>query len=650
MRAPEPETVLRTTPRTLRKPVDMLEALRKRASGWVAKVLIGLLVISFAVWGVADIFTGYRGDDVARVGKTEITVEQYRAALQREIQQVSRQYGSYLTMDQARALGLDGRVLGRLMAEAALDDEARSRGLGLTDEVVADSIRSDPSFQAPGGQFDRSYFEQVLRSAGYSEGLYVAEQRRRLLRQMIADAVGGGVQAPSVLGRAVDRYRNERRSAEYLTVSPAMIDPIAEPTEEDLRNFFEENKPDFRAPEYRRVALLHAAPADLASAIEISEEDIRANFDRDPDRFGAPEVRTIERIVFPSRSAAEEARRAIDEGRGFEEIAADAGVSEQDRVLGALSRREVLDRGIAEAAFSLEVDTISQVVDGTFGPALVRVTSIEEGDQPTFEELRDAIRQEIALDRASDRMLDIYDAIEDDRAAGMTLSEIAQKHGLTYLEFAAVDRQGLTPEGDQVELDDAETVLAEAFRADVGVEADPVEGTFGDWTWFDVLEIIPGRERSFEEARTEVADAWRQDRTEAAVAAKAREIAERIRGGASFFDVAGDIGATPGLVGPINRSQIDGTFGTSAVQLLFTTSQGQVAETVSARSPSRVVFRVTAIDVPTSTGQDEALAANIANGISNDIIDQYLQQLEASLGRSVNQQALRLALGETDEF
>lgn len=627
----------------------MLETLRKRASGWVAKILIGLLVISFAVWGVADIFTGYRGDDVARVGETEITVEQYRSALQREIQQVSRQFGSYLTMDQARALGLDGRVLGRLMAEAALDDEARSRGLGLTDQVVAESIQADPSFRTPGGQFDRSYFEQVLRSAGYTEGLYVAEQRRRLLRQLIADAVGGAVKAPAVLERAVDRYRNERRSAEYLIVTPAMADPVSEPTEEELRTYFEENKPDFRAPEYRRIAVLHLAPEDLTAGIEVSDEEIRASYDRDPDRFGTPEVRTIERIVFPSRSAAEVALREIEAGRSFEEVAAEAGVSERDRVLGTLTRREVLDRGIADAAFSLDVDKVV-VVDGTFGPALVRVTAIEKGDQPTFEELREAIRQEIALDRAASRLLDIYDAIEDDRAAGMTLSEIAQKHGLTYREFAAVDRQGMTPDGVLVELDDAQTVLAEVFRTDVGLEADPVKGALDDWTWFDVLEITPGRDRTFEEARAQVAEAWRRERTEAAVAAKAREIAERIRGGASLFDVAGEIGATPGLIGPITRAQIDEAFGPAAVQLLFTTPQGGVAETVSARSPSRVVFRVTAIDVPASAARDEALSANIANGISNDIIDQYLQQLETALGRSINQQALRLALGETDDF
>lgn len=628
----------------------MLDALRKRASGWVAKILIGLLVISFAVWGVADIFTGYRGDDVARVGKTEITVEQYRSALQREIQMVSRQFGSYLTMDQARALGLDGRVLGRLMAEAALDDEARTRGLGLTDRVVAESIRSDPSFQAPGGQFDRSYFEQVLRSAGYTEQLYVAEQRRGLLRQMIADAVGGAVQAPKVLEQAVDRYRNETRSAEYIVVRAGMIDPTPEATEEDLRSFYEENRSDFRAPEYRKVALLTAEPQELAETMEVSEEEIRAAYDRDPDRFGTPEVRAIERIPFDSRAAAEAARQAIEEGKPFEDIASENGVSEEDRRLGELTRSEILDRAIAEAAFALESGVVSDVVDGAFGPVLVRVTAITEGDEPTFDELRDIIRQEVALDRARGRAFDFYDAVEDERAAGLTLSEIATQHGLTYFEIEAIDRQGDGPDGEPIaELPDAENLLTEIFRGDVGIEADALELPLDGWVWFDLLEITPSRERSFEEAREDVAAAWRADRTAAAIADRAREIAEKIRGGASFFDVAAEFGATASLVGPIRRSGGDGAFAGAAVQLMFTTPEGGVAETVAAQEPDRIVFRVTDITVPTFTSEGaQAFAPEIASGISNDLLDQYLQQLETALGRSINQQALRLALGETD--
>lgn len=629
----------------------MLESMRRGANTWVAKLFIGLLVLSFAVWGVADIFTGYRGTDVAEVGKTPITVDQYRAALQREIQQASSRFGSYLTMDQARAFGLDTQVLARLMAEAALDDEARTRGLGVTDQVVAESISADPAFQTPGGQFDRSYFQQVLRSVGYSEAMYVAEQRNTLLRQMIADAIAGGIEAPEVLEKAIDRYRNETRSAEYIVVTPAMSGTVPEPTEEQLRAYYNDNKADFRAPEYRKLAILSLQPEDLAAGVEIPEEDLKASYDADPDRFGTPERRAIERIVFPDMGAARIARGEIDGGKTFEDIAAGLDLTEEDRKLGTLTRDGVLDPAIAEAAFGLAVGEISQPVSGTFGPVLVRVTDVEPGSARTFEDVREEIRAELAVDRAADRILDMYDTVEDERAGGMTLAEIGQKHALTFREIATVDRQGRAPDDSRVTgIPEASAVLEEAFTTDIGVEADPQQTSDDGWVWFDVLDVIASRELGFDEAREKVAQAWRADQTRDLVSAKAREVAEKLRGGTTFFAMAEELGTTSGLIGPITRNSRDSDFGPPAIQLLFSTPRDAIAETQADRPRQRVVFRVTDITVPDfQPDAAETYRSEIVTGMTNDIMGQYLKELENRIGTSVNPEALRLALGETDQ-
>jgi len=628
----------------------MLEALRKSATGWVAKILIGLLVLSFAVWGVADIFTGYRGTDVAVVGETPITIDEYRTALQREIQQTSRQVGTYLTMDQARSIGLDTRVLGRMIAEAALDDEARQRGLGVSDEVVAESIRLDPNFQTPGGQFDRTYFEQLLRSQGYSENYFVFLQRKILMRQMIADAVGGGIETPQILDKAVDRYRNETRSAEFIVITPAMAGTVPDPTEEELRTYFDDNMSDFRAPEYRKVAVLSVDAADLIDNVEIAEEDLRASYDSDPDRFGTPERRAIERIVFDSVDAARAARDEIENGKSFEDIATAEGLSEDDRQLGTLTKDGVLDPAIAEAAFALDVNEVSDPVEGTFGPVLVRVTAIEEGLTRSFDDVKDEIRIEMALRRAQDQILDTYDAVEDDRAAGMTLAEIAEKQGLSYREIDGIDRQRNGMDGAALsDLPDAPRFIGEVFATDIGVEADPLQTAGDGWAWFDVLDIIPSRDRSFEEARDAVAEAWREEQTRDLVAEKAKEVTDKIRNGTGFFEMAEELGTTSGLVGPIRRTGSDDVFGAAAVQLLFTTPEGDTNSTVANDPNRRVVFRVTDIEIPVfDPGASEEFAEELSSGISNDILGQYLAQLEDRIGASINQEALRLALGESE--
>jgi peptidyl-prolyl cis-trans isomerase D len=629
----------------------MLEALRKSASGFVAKLFIGLLVLSFGIWGVADIFRGYRGTDVAEVGDTPITIEEYRSALQREIQGMSRQLGSYLTMDQARQYGVDRRVLSRLMAQAALDDEARSRGLGITDAVIADSIQSDPGFQTPAGQFDPSYFAQVLRASGYSEALYVAVQRKQLLREMIADAVGGGLAVPDVLKKAIARYQNETRSAEYLVITPAMVGDIPEPTEEELRTYFDENKVDFRAPEYRKVGVLDIEPVSLATDIEVSEEDARNIYDRDPGSFGTPERRAIERIVFDTLDEARAARQEIDDGKTFEEVADERGMSETDRKLGTLTRDGILDPAIADAAFGLEIGEVSDPVEGTFAPALVRVTEIEPGSTKSFEDMRGQIEMELKVARAKEKVLDVYDVVEDDRAAGMTLAEIGVKENLPYREIAEIDAQGNGPDGKPItDLPFADDLVTEVFSTDVGVEADPLQTGTEGWTWFDVLDVIAARDRDFEEARGQVAEAWRAQQTRDRIQEKTKEIADKIRSGTDFFTAAEDLGTTSGLFGPANRNATDNVFGSPAIQLMFTTPQGDVTSTAAADAPRRVVFRVIDIDIPkTDEGLPEGLDEQITTGMSNDMLDQYLRELEDRIGTFVNQEALRLALGETGQ-
>src|SRR5262245_576400 len=187
----------------------MLRGLRKASSNWIGKTImaavVGFLVISFAIWGIGDIFRGATRSAVATIGSTEITGEQFRQLFNDRLQQLSRQVNRPVTPAQARALGFDQRLLAQLISEAALDDRARALGLGVSDAEVARHIRQDPSFQGITGQFDRSRFEQMIRNAGFTEQRFVAEQRKVSLRRQLADAITGNTAAPNAEVEAFSR-------------------------------------------------------------------------------------------------------------------------------------------------------------------------------------------------------------------------------------------------------------------------------------------------------------------------------------------------------------------------------------------------------------------------------------------------------------
>src|ERR1700710_2629687 len=150
----------------------MLRGMRKASSNWLGKIVMatvmGVLIISFGVWGIADIFKGFGQSTLARIGRTEISAEQFRQIYTDKLQQLGRQFGRPLTMDQARAFGLDRQVLQQTIAERTHDEEARRMGLGQSDAEVMRMIYSDPNFKGLGGTFEPARFQSTIRQFGYT--------------------------------------------------------------------------------------------------------------------------------------------------------------------------------------------------------------------------------------------------------------------------------------------------------------------------------------------------------------------------------------------------------------------------------------------------------------------------------------------------
>src|ERR1700716_3137479 len=194
----------------------MLRGIRKASSNWLGKaimsVVMGVLILSFAVWGIADIFKGFGQSTLAKIGSTEISTEQFRQLYTEKLQQLGRQFGRPLTMDQARAFGLDRQVLQQTIAEAALDEEARRLGLRESDAETMRMILSAPNFKGVSGNFDPARFQATIRQVGYTEQRYIADQRRVSLRRQIANTITAGLEPPKTLIDALIRFQNEQRT------------------------------------------------------------------------------------------------------------------------------------------------------------------------------------------------------------------------------------------------------------------------------------------------------------------------------------------------------------------------------------------------------------------------------------------------------
>ena len=623
----------------------MLRGLRKASSNWLGKAVmaavVGFLVISFAIWGIGDIFRGFGRSTVAKIGRTELTVEQFRTLYNDRLQQFSRQLGRPITTDQARSTGLDRVVIGQIFSEMLLDERARTLGLTLSDAEVAKLITTDPAFRGPNGEFNRFLFEQTIRNAGYTEARFVAEQRRQALRRELAGTIAAGLEAPKALVEALNRFQNEQRTIEYVLLDRALAGDIPSPSPDVLAKYFEERKILFRTPEYRKLVIVSLIPSELARWIEISDADLKRAYEERRARYVTPERRHILQIDFPNAEAASAAAERIAKGASLVDVAKELGKSEKDIDLGTVPKAAIIDRAVADAAFSLKEGEVSAPVQGRFGTVLVQVLKIEPEQGRPLDQVAGELKQELATARAKNEIFDIYNKIEDARAEGKPLAEAAANLKLEA-RTVEIDRSGRDPAGTSVKLPDAQRLLAGAFTTDVGVERDPLQFEDG-YIWYDVAGISPSRERSLDEAKDQVEARWREQEIATRLDAKATGMLDKLKAGETLAQVAAADHVKVESLGGLKRGEASGPLSAAGVDAVFRTAKDAAGKADGTQPGEQIVFRLTDIVVPSlDMASEEAKRAvqTLNRGLSEDILAEYIAWLERDIGFTINQSAL----------
>jgi peptidyl-prolyl cis-trans isomerase D len=624
----------------------MLRGIHKASTTWLGKLVMGTivggLIVAFAIWGIGDVFRGFGRNTAVKVGRTEIGIEQFRQLYNDRLQQYSRQLGRSIGLEQARALGLDRLAVSQIITDYLLDERARQLGLNISDAEIVKRITTNPAFLTPTGQFDRLRFEQVLRQNGFTEARFIAEERRQVLRRQLGATIVSGPNAPKMLIEAINRYQNEQRDIEYVLLDHAQAGEMAPPTEEALRKYYEDRKLLFRAPEYRKLLVVALLPAEQAQWIEVSEADAKAAYENRRSRYVTPERRHIHQIIFPNADEAKAAAERIAKGEKFDDIAKERKLTEKDYDLGLIAKSSIIDRDIADAAFALKEGEVSVPVQGRFGVALLQVLKIEPEVARPYEQVAAEIKRELALERAKAEILRLYEKMENERTDGKTLSEAAADLKLPIRTIEAVDRSGRDPSGAAVTgLPDAERVLNAAFASEVGADRDPLQFE-GGYIWFDVAGITPARERPFEEVKEQVEARWREQEIADRLKAKATQMLDKLKAGTAFAEAAAPLKVETAT--GIKRADTPAPLAAAAVEAIFRTAKDGAGSAEAAKPSEQVVFRVTAVTVPTLDPDSEdakRLRETLQRTVSEDLLTEYIAQLETEIGVVTNADAIR---------
>jgi peptidyl-prolyl cis-trans isomerase D len=593
-------------------------------------VILALLIVGLIGFGTDNFGGGARS--VASVGDRDVSAEAYARALQAELRRAQAATGQPVTMSDLRAQGRDAAILGALLSQAALDGEADALGVSASDERVRDMLLAFPAFQGPSGFSDEVY-RSALGRTGLSEAEFEGEIRDEAARELLLGAVSGAATPPEAYREAVLTYIGETRRVSYALIGEEALEaPIAEPSEEELAAWFAENAEAFTRPEAREVTYAILRPGALTDEVEVAEEAIQALYDGRSHEFVRPERRLVERLVFPDEEAAAAAAARLDAGEvTFDALVEERGLTPGDVDLGDATRDAL--GAAADAVFALEEPGVAGPAPTGLGPALFRVNAVLPASATPLEDVRDALREELALGEAERLVDERATEIDDLLAGGATVEELAEL-GLD-VGTATIDAE--TTQGPAADPAFRDAALS-AEEGDFPELRDLAEG--GIFA-LRVDAVTPPRVPELAEVREEAGAAWRD--------ARLRErLAERAEGLAETFAEGGEIPAEVETVEALRR---DGVVEGAPDRFAQGAFEAEVGDVAVVHGLPAALLRVEEASPPDPEEARNALIAaaldaQLQQGLAEDLLAAYVRSIQAERGIGRDQGSVQAVLNQ----
>lgn len=605
------------------------------AKGGISKILVwallAMLFVGIAGFGATNFSGTVR--NVGSVGDKDISIQAYSRALRSEMSAFQAQIGQPVSFQDAQAFGLDQRTLAQLVTGRALDFEASELGLSVGDTELLQQIQNIQAFNGPDGSFDRDAYKYALENSGLNETEFEEQLREETARSILQGAVLAGTALPQSYLDTLVKFALEQRSFTWATVeNEDLTTGIAVPSNEDLIAFYDANIAAYTTPETRQITYAWVTPDMIADSVEIDEATLRDAYTEQDAEFNKPERRLVERLVFPSDTAAQDAITRIQNGESsFEDEVTARGLELADVDLGDVTVQDLGDAG--EAIFAATAGDVVGPEVSDFGPALFRMNAVLPEQSMPFEAAKEILRASLVGDRAR-RVLDgQIDTFEDLLAGGASIEELAAETDLELMQIgwhpALADGIASYPAfrsaAASITLDDFPSIMA---LDDGGLFALRLD---------EISEPAP---IPFDDVRDQVATDWDADARSKALVTLAEDFAADLSEGKTFAAVG--LTTTQKEVDLTRRDFVEG-LPVDMLDSVFELKRGETR--VIADAGRAVIVQLDAITEADLSSEDaqalsSALGDQAANDVAQDLFSAMASDIQSRAGITIDQQAL----------
>ncbi|MGR9046340.1 MAG: SurA N-terminal domain-containing protein [Gammaproteobacteria bacterium] len=616
----------------------MLIKIREKAQGVFAWVILLLICVPFALWGIQNYLDFGKETPVASVGDKDF--------FQRDVNRAYAQYSQNL-----QGLAIDEKTLKQQALQKLIRDEVllqyvQSEDLVITDKTARDFVKTLDYFQVD-GQFDKKQYQALLSSQGMTSTEFVGRIKNALMMEQFQHSIVDSSFATTYDVESFFKIQNQQRDVEYLTVAVRELDE--QPSDEEINAYYQQNLNDYQTPEQVSIEYIDLALDDLAKDVEASEEQLKAYYQEQKEQYTTKERRKISHILFAvndktsDTEALEKAKQAAERLK-TEEFATVAEAMSDDKLTaktgGDLGLFEVgvMEKDFEEAASALNLNEVSKPVRSAFGYHLIKVTELIPGETKPFEAVKDEVKKAYQKAEAENTFYEL----------GEMLTELSYEHSDSLAEVS--DSVGIKIKTtDLFSREQGEGIASEqkirnaAFSEEVlnGNNSEPVELGDNRLVVLRKLNYQPAATRELSEVKQQVIAALKLEKARHQAEERSAELKKRLQAGESIKALADETGFTYKELEGVTRSSAD--LPPQLAQAVFKAAKPAAGQatvfTVELDSGDYAVVSLKRVKEGTMTAEDkkrmELARKNIARAFGQSMFNAVMNSLQENADVSV---------------
>lgn len=618
-------------------------------------VLVGMLVLAFAVWGIEDVFSPNSTNAVVKVGESEVSQDEFMDSFNDEMQKFAEENGEGITPQQAYDRGIPQQLIGQFTQQLAIEADASDLGIGVNSRDVMRYAESIDAFRNQITQeFDRQTLQRILAANRMTEADFEKDVITALTQQQTLPAIMGGIEAPSDYAQRYNTFVNEIRRASLIRFDPSALETQPEPTDAELQSYVAANQSRFTAPEYRRFLMIRIEPFDFRQDVEITDEQLRERFDTliGAGELGAVETRDVSVISVATEDQANSVAARLSTGEDVNALVAELGLPSADQFNG-IKEDALINPDSSTAAFEAE-EGMAQVAPTGFGTfEVVYVRTINAADVPDFETMREELTTDVIEGQALRTINDFERVIDDRLLEGATIEEIAEDLSVPLSSYPYIDRNGTTQDGTRLSgftlipgIASDDTLLQSVFTGDIGFESDIIATSNGGLAILRVTDTINSTPKPFADVREQASQLWKAEQVSDAMTQKGVALAKRVREGESLDTLAAELGVQVVQIA-LQRAAPPNDVSAAVLISLLDGDVGDVARGVSRTSNS---YEIAVLDTVSNAGERlggqmlDIIRGQVSEQIALDISRAYQDAILADKPQMYFDDQVRAAL------